>query len=32
VADKTIWDLLDLARDIYERQLVKNRATFESLR
>ena len=32
VSDKTIWDLLDLARDIYERRLLRNREAFEALR
>ncbi len=32
VADSSIWNLLDIARDIYERQLVKHQASFEALR
>ena len=32
VSDTAIWDLLDLARDIYERRLLKDRASFEALR
>jgi DNA-binding transcriptional ArsR family regulator len=32
VSDRLTWKLLDVARDIYERQLVLNRATFELLR
>lgn len=32
VADKTIWELLDLTRDIYDRQLLNSRASFEALR
>jgi DNA-binding transcriptional ArsR family regulator len=32
VSDTAIWELLDLARDIYERQLLKNRAIFEARR
>jgi DNA-binding transcriptional ArsR family regulator len=31
VADPAIWQLLDTARDIYERQLSSNRATFDAL-
>ncbi len=31
VADAAIWELLDIARDIYERQLSSNRAMFEAL-
>ena len=30
VADPAVWDLLDIARDIYERQLAKNREMFEA--
>jgi DNA-binding transcriptional ArsR family regulator len=32
VSDKTIWELLDLTRDIYERQLLQDRANLEALR
>src|SRR4051812_24469133 len=32
VTDRTVWQVLDLARDIYERRLLKNRAAFEALR
>lgn len=32
VTDRTIWDLLDLARDIYERQLRRDTQRFEALR
>jgi DNA-binding transcriptional ArsR family regulator len=32
VSDRAIWKVLDLARDIYERRLVKNREAFEALR
>jgi ArsR family transcriptional regulator len=32
VADRSIWKLLDIAHDIYERQLHTVRARFESLR
>ncbi|MGZ3497227.1 MAG: ArsR/SmtB family transcription factor [Vulcanimicrobiaceae bacterium] len=32
VSDPEIWQLLDTARDIYERQLKSNRAMFETLR
>lgn len=32
VTDRAIWDLLDLARDIYERQLHRDRQKFEALR
>ena len=32
VSDKSIWKLLDIARDVYERQLARNRASFDSLR
>ena len=32
VADPAIWLLLDIARDIYERQLRNNREMFETLR
>lgn len=31
VADPAIWQLLDTARDIYERQLSSNRAMFDAL-
>lgn len=31
VADPEIWQLLDIARDIYERQLRSNRAIFDAL-
>lgn len=31
VADPAIWQLLDIARDIYERQLGSNKANFEAL-
>lgn len=31
-ADPAIWQVLDTARDIYERQLVNNRAMFEASR
>jgi ArsR family transcriptional regulator len=32
VSDRSIWRLLDIARDIYERQLRTNRANFDALR
>ena len=32
VSDQAIWQVLDLARDIYERRLYKNREAFEALR
>jgi|SRR5579872_78673 len=32
VTDPAIWQLLDIARDIYERQLTTNRAMLEELR
>lgn len=32
VSDETIWQLLDMARDIYERRLHKHREAFEALR
>jgi DNA-binding transcriptional ArsR family regulator len=32
VADPAIWELLDAARDIYERQLRANQKLFEALR
>jgi DNA-binding transcriptional ArsR family regulator len=32
ISDPEIWDLLDTARDIYERQLLTNREMFEALR
>ncbi len=32
VADPAIWVLLDIAREIYERQLHANRTMFEALR
>ncbi len=31
VADPAVWQLLDIARDIYERQLHTNKANFEAL-
>ncbi|HUZ50138.1 MAG TPA: metalloregulator ArsR/SmtB family transcription factor [Candidatus Dormibacteraeota bacterium] len=31
VADPAIWELLDIAREIYERQLHANRRMFEAL-
>jgi ArsR family transcriptional regulator len=32
VSDRLTWKLLDVARDIYDRQLMRSRANFESLR
>jgi ArsR family transcriptional regulator len=32
VSDTSIWKLLDIARDVYERQLVRNQASFEAHR
>jgi DNA-binding transcriptional ArsR family regulator len=32
VTDSSIWKLLDIARDVYERQLLRNQARFDSLR
>jgi ArsR family transcriptional regulator len=32
VPDPEIWQLLDIARDIYERQLLNNQASFEATR
>jgi ArsR family transcriptional regulator len=32
VPDPEIWQLLDIARDIYERQLLHNQASFEATR
>lgn len=32
VSDPAIWGLLDAARDIYERQLLEHKASFEAMR
>jgi DNA-binding transcriptional ArsR family regulator len=32
VTDASIWQMLDIARDIYERQLASNRAMFEAMK
>jgi DNA-binding transcriptional ArsR family regulator len=32
VVDESLWQLLDIARDIYERQLASNRAMFEAMK
>lgn len=31
LADPAVWQLLDIARDVYERQLHSNKANFEAL-